>query len=103
MVICTDSNYVRMAFTTFFPQWKQRNFLTAAKKPVKHKNIFLACDHIVEANDMQIFWKKVRGHSRIHGTDKELNDKADSLAKEGATHGTPWQFDPKQVPTHPIP
>lgn len=49
---------------------------------------------------MQIFWKK-RGHSRVLGRDKDLNDLADSLAKQGATDGKPWQFDPDLLPNPP--
>ena len=57
---------------------------------------------------MQVYWKKVRGHSHVPGQDKELNDLTDSLAKQGAMHGTPWSLEPSWLtqeatedPSHP--
>ncbi len=38
------------------------------------------------------YWKKVRGHSRQPGQDKDLNDQTDALAKAGALHGESWTF-----------
>uniref|UniRef100_A0A8C6PFM6 Uncharacterized protein n=1 Tax=Nothobranchius furzeri TaxID=105023 RepID=A0A8C6PFM6_NOTFU len=58
----------------------------------------MACDALAASSDMQIYWRKVKGHSRAPGTDKDLNDLADSLAKQGATDGTPWSFNPLWLP-----
>merc|ERR1712035_212689 len=87
LVICTDSNYARLSFACHLPLWKRNGFITSSKKPVKHKELFMACDHLVESHDMQVYWKKVRGHSRVPGPDKDLNDQADTLAKQGAVNG----------------
>ncbi|XP_013883017.1 uncharacterized protein LOC106531661, partial [Austrofundulus limnaeus] len=94
LVICTDSNYARLSFSCHLAQWKLNGFLTSNKKAVKHKELFMACDHLVTSHDLQIYWKKVPGHSRVPGDDKHYNDFADSLAKSGAVDGTPWSFDP---------
>lgn len=107
LVICTDSNYARLSFSCHLALWKRNGFLTANNRPVKHKELFLACDHLITSSDMQVYWKKVRGHSRVPGQDKELNDLADSLAKQGAMCGTSWSFDPSWLlqpsaaPAHP--
>ena len=61
----------------------------------------MACDHLVESHDMQVYWKKVRGHSRVPGPDKDLNDQADTLAKQGAVNGEPWQFRRDSFPDPP--
>ncbi|MGL5598263.1 MAG: hypothetical protein ACRDDA_09170, partial [Aeromonas sp.] len=37
-----------------------------------------------------VYWKKVKGHSKQPGQDKDLNDRTDSLAKAGALHGDLW-------------
>uniref|UniRef100_A0A9J7YLF7 Gypsy retrotransposon integrase-like protein 1 n=1 Tax=Cyprinus carpio carpio TaxID=630221 RepID=A0A9J7YLF7_CYPCA len=71
---------------------------TANNKPVKHQELFQACDTIVTEHDMIIYWKKVRGHSRQPGQDKYLNDQTDALAKAGALHGESWTF-PALPPT----
>ena len=89
LVLCTDSNYARLSFSCHLPLWKQNGFTTSNRKPVKHKELFMSCDALVEMHNMQIYWKKVRGHSRIPGQDKEFNDLADTLAKQGALDGKP--------------
>jgi hypothetical protein len=40
-----------------------------------------------------VYWKEVKGHSNSPVHDKLDNDHADSMAKSGAIHGTPWVFD----------
>uniref|UniRef100_A0AAV2KZM9 ribonuclease H n=1 Tax=Knipowitschia caucasica TaxID=637954 RepID=A0AAV2KZM9_KNICA len=100
MVICTDSNYARLSFSCHLPLWKKNDYVTSSKKPVKHKQLFMSCDKIVTERNMQIYWKKVRGHSREPGMDKELNDMADSLTKQGAVNGAEWHFQ-EQLPETP--
>ncbi len=41
---------------------------------------------------MILYWKKVRGHSRQPGQDKDSNDQTDALDKAGALHGESWTF-----------
>ena len=101
VVICSDSNYARLSFTSHLPVWRENNFLTAARKPVKHKELFLAADHLVSSNDMHVYWKKVKGHSTLQGQDKLFNDRTDELAKSGAIDGTPWTFVPSHLPDPP--
>ena len=97
--ICTDSNYCRLSFLCHLSTWEKTNFLTAGRKPVKHKDLFIACDHLARTHDMRVYWKKVRGHSRLPGTDKTYNDLTDALAKEGALSGNLWKFKPEWLPT----
>ncbi|KAL1270904.1 hypothetical protein QQF64_029920 [Cirrhinus molitorella] len=96
LLICTDSNYARLSFTCHLPNWKQNGFKTANNKSVKHQHLFQACDNITTKHDMTIYWKKVKGHSKQPGTDKDLNDQTDALAKTGALHGELWS-----PPDHP--
>ncbi|CAJ1081240.1 hypothetical protein LDENG_00238730%2C partial [Xyrichtys novacula] len=97
------SNYARLSFSCHQPLWKRNGFLTSNRKPVKHKDLFLACDFLTSNHDLQIYWKKVRGHSRIPGPDKTFNDQADSLAKQGALTGSDWHFEPSVFPLPPVP
>ncbi|KAL7382524.1 hypothetical protein ABVT39_023717 [Epinephelus coioides] len=101
-VICADSNNTRLSFSCHLPSWKHNGFITSNRKPVRHRELFMACDHLVETHDMQIYWKKVRGHSRVPGQDKELNDQAKSLAKQGAINGT-WRLCRESFPNPPTP
>ncbi len=87
LLICTDSNYARLSFICHLTGWKRNGFKTANNKPVKHQELFQASDAIVTEHDMVVYWKKVRGHSRQPGQDKDLNDQTDALAKAGAVTG----------------
>lgn len=101
LLICTDSNYARLSFTCHLPGWKQNGFKTANNKPVKHQHLFQACDDITEKHNMVVYWKKVKGHSKLPGTDKDLNDQTDALAKTGALQGNRWS-PPTHTPTPDI-
>ncbi len=78
---------------------KQNGFKTANNKPVKHQELFQAGDAIVTEHDIIVYWKKVRGHSRQPGQDKDFNDQTDALAKAGALHGESWTF--QALPPNP--
>ncbi len=84
LLIFTDSNYARLRFRCHLTGWKRNGFKAANNKPVKHQELFQASDAIVSKHDMIVYWKKVRGHSRQPGQDKDLNDQTDALAKAGA-------------------
>ncbi len=99
LLICTDSNYARLSFTCHLAGWKQNGFKTANNKPVKHQELFQAGYSIVTEHDIIVYWKKVRGHSRQPGQDKDFNDQTDALAKAGALHGESWTF--QALPPNP--
>ncbi|KAL1247998.1 hypothetical protein QQF64_023374 [Cirrhinus molitorella] len=81
LLICTDSNYARLSFTCHLPSWIRNGYRTANNKPVKHQHLFQACNAITREHDMLVYWKKVKGHSRQPGRDKDFNDQTDALAK----------------------
>ncbi len=99
LLICTDSNYARLSFTCHLAGWKQNGFKIANNKPFKHQELFQAGDAIVTEHDIIVYWKKVRGHSRQPGQDKDFNDQTDALAKAGALHGESWTF--QALPPNP--
>ncbi|MEX1034470.1 MAG: ribonuclease HI [Sneathiella sp.] len=72
----TDSTYVKDGITKWMANWKRNGWKTAAKKPVKNKDLWLALDEAI-ANH-QIHWKWVKGHAGDPG-----NEKADELANAG--------------------
>ncbi len=72
----TDSKYVMDGMNEWLPNWKQRGWKTAAKKPVKNKDLWQALDEAVGRHDID--WRWVRGHTGNPG-----NEMADELANRG--------------------
>lgn len=71
--LTTDSNYVRQGITEWMDGWKKRGWKTAAKKPVKNKDLWQMLDKAVARHDVKWYW--VKGHSGHEG-----NERADDLA-----------------------
>jgi ribonuclease HI len=76
VILYTDSKYVMDGINKWMPNWKKRGWKTAAKKPVKNKDLWQALDEAVERH--KILWRWVKGHDGNPG-----NEKADELANQG--------------------
>lgn len=76
VVLHTDSKYVMDGIREWLPNWKARGWKTAARKPVKNKDLWQALDAAVGRHE--ITWKWVRGHTGNPG-----NEEADALANRG--------------------
>lgn len=61
VALTTDSQYVRKGITQWISNWKARGWQTAAKQPVKNKDLREELDHLQQAHDIE--WKWVKGHS----------------------------------------
>jgi ribonuclease HI len=72
----TDSQYLREGITKWLPGWKRRNWVTAAKTPVKNVDLWQRLEAAAEKHD--IHWKWVRGHAG-----DRRNERADELARTG--------------------
>jgi ribonuclease HI len=66
---------VRKGILEWMPQWKQRAWRTAEKKPVKNIDLWQALDREIARH--KIRWHWVRGHAGNVG-----NERADQLANE---------------------
>ncbi len=73
VVLTTDSQYVRQGITEWMDGWKKRGWKTAARKPVKNKDLWQRLDEAVQKHDID--WQWVKGHSGHEG-----NEHADDLA-----------------------
>ncbi|HIO92230.1 MAG TPA: ribonuclease HI [Leucothrix mucor] len=73
IVLTTDSQYVRQGISQWMDNWKKRDWKTAAKKPVKNKDLWQRLDAATQKH--KIDWKWVKGHSG-HAE----NDRVDALA-----------------------
>ena len=76
VVLHTDSKYVMDGINEWLPNWKKRDWKTAAKKPVKNKDLWQALDEAVARHEID--WRWVRGHDGNPG-----NEEADALANRG--------------------
>lgn len=73
--LTTDSEYVRRGITEWMQAWKQRNWRTAARKPVANRDLWERLDAISSAHDVRWHW--VRGHSGHVD-----NERVDALANQ---------------------
>ena len=81
VLVHADSAYVVNAFKeNWIGGWKRRGWMTAAKKPVKNKDLWL--EMLAEVERHAVEWVKVKGHA-----DDELNNRVDRLAVEAMRHG----------------
>ena len=69
----TDSKYVMTGVTDWMPRWKANGWKTAAKKPVKNKDLWKRLD--AECLRHQVDWRWVKGHAG-----HPENERADGLA-----------------------
>ena len=74
--LTTDSSYVKDGITEWLPNWKQRGWKTAARKPVKNADLWQRLDEAAQQH--QVAWHWVRGHSG-----HPENERADQLANRG--------------------
>lgn len=73
----TDSQYVKNGINEWIHNWKRNGWKTAAKKPVKNKDLWQALDAQIEGR--KVDWRWVKGHAGDPG-----NERADELARMGA-------------------
>jgi ribonuclease HI len=71
----TDSKYVLQGLTEWLPQWKARGWRTAAREPVKNKDLWEKLELAAAAQDIEWHW--VKGHSGHEG-----NEYVDALANQ---------------------
>ena len=72
--LITDSKYVNDGIQSWIQNWKKNGWKTAAKKPVKNKELWIELDQLISRHT--ISWEWVKGHDgNVH------NEKADYLAR----------------------
>ncbi|MDX1267512.1 MAG: ribonuclease HI [Oceanisphaera sp.] len=74
--LTTDSQYVRKGITEWLPNWKKKNWKTAARKPVKNADLWQQLDALNSQHE--VHWHWVKGHSG-----HPENELADQLANRG--------------------
>jgi len=72
--IYTDSQYLRLGMTEWLAQWKQKNWRTANKKPVKNRELWETLDRLTNS---RIEWHYIKAHN-----DNIYNEICDQLARK---------------------
>jgi len=75
-VVHTDSQYVQKGISEWIHGWKKKNWMTAAKTPVKNSDLWKRLDALVQQHELE--WRWVKGHAGDPG-----NERADALARRG--------------------
>ena len=73
VILTTDSTYVKDGITRWIRNWRANGWKTAAKKPVKNKDLWERLD--AECLRHQVDWRWVKGHAG-----HPENERADGLA-----------------------
>ena len=73
ITIFTDSKYVKDGITDWIKKWKQNNWKSSNRKPVKNKDLWIKLDNSCQKH--KITWKWVKAHAG-----NKYNDLADKLA-----------------------
>ena len=76
LTLTTDSTYVKDGITKWLDNWKVKNWLTASKKPVKNKDLWIKLDQLNARH--KVSWKWVKAH-----VGHRENEIADQLANKG--------------------
>lgn len=74
VALYTDSTYVKDGITRWLPGWKAKGWRTAAKAPVKNRDLWEALDALADRHD--VAWHWVKGHAG-----NPANERADALAR----------------------
>ena len=80
IVVHTDSKYVCDGIAKWLPQWKQRGWKTAARKPVKNDDLWKRLDAAGQRHKVR--WQWVKGHDG-----HVENERADALARAAIPRG----------------
>jgi len=75
VMLTTDSRYVMDGVTQWMSGWKKRGWKTAARQPVKNKDLWQRLDAVHQNH--QVEWRWVKGHSG-----HLENERVDQLAND---------------------
>lgn len=74
--ITTDSQYVKRGVTEWMARWKRNGWRTAAREPVKNRDLWERLDEAMTRHQLE--WRWVKGHAG-----HSENERADRLANRG--------------------
>ncbi len=81
--VTTDSEYLRQGVTSWVKRWKANGWRTAAKKPVKNQDLWVALDELAGTHRIEWCWVKGHsGHVENERVDAAANDAIDELLEQ---------------------
>ena len=75
IIIYTDSIYLKNGITTWIKNWEKNGWMSANKKPIKNKDLWVTLNTL--SKDRVVDWKWVKAHAG-----NKYNEIADRLATE---------------------
>jgi ribonuclease HI len=75
IIIYTDSTYLKNGITTWIQNWEKNGWVSAKKKPVKNKDLWITLNKL--SKEQVVEWKWVKAHAG-----NKYNEIADKLATE---------------------
>ena len=86
--LTTDSNYVKNGIMQWIGDWKRRGWRTAAKRPVKNRDLWQRLDELALRHEIEWRWVKGHsGHAENERVDALANKAIDALLENGPAHG----------------
>ena len=80
VTLTTDSQYVRQGITEWLPRWKRNSWRTAARRPVKNRDLWEKLDALSERHHVEWHWVKGHsGHPENERADQAANDAIDAM------------------------
>ena len=77
--VITDSEYLKNGITTWVPNWKLRNWMTSAKKPVVNQDLWEELDDVAAMH--KTTWSWTKGHAS-HSDNNRCDELAQMAARE---------------------
>lgn len=80
VVLTTDSQYLRQGVQQWMANWKRNGWRTAAKQPVKNKDLWERLDRATNKHEIEWHWVKGHsGHQENELADREANKAIDAM------------------------
>jgi ribonuclease HI len=77
--VITDSEYLKNGITTWVPNWKLRNWMTSARKPVVNQDLWEELDDVAAMH--KTTWSWTKGHGS-HSDNNRCDELAQMAARE---------------------
>jgi ribonuclease HI len=75
VAVFTDSQYVQKGMTAWLPAWKEKNWISSGRQPVKNQDLWMQLDALAPLFPLQ--WNWVKGHDG-----NEFNERCDALTRK---------------------
>ena len=86
VLLTVDSRYVKSGITQWITKWKNDNWETVNRKPIKDKDLWLQLEEALQLHEVSFSWTRAHaGHSENERADELANEAIDALGLEVVT------------------